>query len=74
MAVGCSDWQVSSEAIWVLLCYVEYVHGACSLQGSPSSKDGGLELEWRVANAAERSKIWYRGRLWVRAPIAGLAG
>lgn len=46
----------------------------CSLQGSPGSKDGGLELWSRVADAAERNKIWYRGRLWVRPPIAGLAG
>ena len=47
---------MSSGAIWALLCCVEYVHGACSLQGSLGSKDGGLELGSRVANAAGRAQ------------------
>lgn len=52
---------MSSGEIWALLCYVEYVHAACSLQGSPGSKDGGLELGSRVANAAGRARA--RARL-----------
>lgn len=44
---------------------VEYVHGACSLQGSPGSKDGGLELGSRVANAAGRAQA--RARLIEKA-------
>ena len=68
MAVGCSDWQVSSGAIWALLCYVEYVHGACRLEGSPSSKAGGLELASRVAVAAGRAQA--RARLIEKSDLS----
>jgi len=68
MAVGCSDWQVSSGAIWALLCYVEYVHGACRLQGSPRSKAGGLELASRVAVAAGRAQA--RARLIEKSDLS----
>ena len=47
---------------------MEYVHGACSLQGSPGSKDGGLELASRVANAAGRAQA--RARLIEKSDLS----
>lgn len=59
---------MSSGAIWALLCYVENVHGACRLQGSPSSKAGGLELASRVAVAAGRAQA--RARLIEKSDLS----
>jgi hypothetical protein len=47
---------------------VEYVHGACSLQGSPGSKDGGLELASQPPVAAGRAQA--RARLIEKSDLS----